>query len=736
MAVNMKLGIDVGAFKAGIADANAQIKSFDAQLKVAENTIKKYGDGETGLITKTNALNGKLETQRQVVKRYEQALKDMAAHGVDPLTKDYQLMQAAMLNAQASIMETEAALDELSGSQVEAAQTADQLTQSMNGISKKISLDQVVSGIGAITTGLENAARKAVDFGEKLFSVIMDSAAQADDIATLATRLGLTTDEVQQMQYVAARFEAPVESMAKTWKKVRMSMTSDSDDIVEGFKKLGVATHEQGVKHVWGYVEGAARNYKDVFWETGEALMKLTDASEQERLAQQLLGRSWDEMVPLFRKGRKEYEAAVKAAPVASKEAVDNMAELNDRMSELESSWNTLKLQTLQSIAPALTAGADAITKLLDSLTEYLKTDAGQELMTNLGNAVSALFEDLGNLDADKVVENFAKLFEGVVNSFKWLEEHWGDVKNALIGIAAGFGALKIATLALNIGKVVSGLGDLIGRGGTPAAPAAPSAAPGAGPGAAAAGEQIGTWMRLGVSSVGQWIGKAARGLSMYDPTGATALVPQVIEDRTTLGWELAHGASIGEAAGKSWETIKASAKEGMDNLTRYFSAELPNAFWGIFGFKSAEDAAAQVTKVAEQTKKNMEAADAYTFDEHMSIDEIMAMMNGEKPAEVKVVPKASITFNEDLLKQLGPFVIPANVAIVGVQDISGVQMNSFLSGMGFGSGGNPSPGLTPANFSSNLYVENMNMNNGMDAAGLAARMAAAQRRISAGYGN
>ena len=39
-------------------------------------------------------------------------------------------------------------------------------------------------------------------------------------------------------------------------------------------------------------------------------------------------------------------------------------------------------------------------------------------------------------------------------------------------------------------------------------------------------------------------------------------------------------------------------------------------------------------------------------------------------------------------------------------------------------------------NFSSNLYVESMYMNNGTDAAGLAAAMAAAQRRTMSGYGS
>ena len=45
-------------------------------------------------------------------------------------------------------------------------------------------------------------------------------------------------------------------------------------------------------------------------------------------------------------------------------------------------------------------------------------------------------------------------------------------------------------------------------------------------------------------------------------------------------------------------------------------------------------------------------------------------------------------------------------------------------------------PAREANNYSSNLYVESMYMNNGTDAAGLAAAMAAAQRRTMAGYGS
>ena len=47
-----------------------------------------------------------------------------------------------------------------------------------------------------------------------------------------------------------------------------------------------------------------------------------------------------------------------------------------------------------------------------------------------------------------------------------------------------------------------------------------------------------------------------------------------------------------------------------------------------------------------------------------------------------------------------------------------------------------PAREIASRNYSSNLYVESMYMNNGTDAQGLAAAMAAAQKRQMAGFGS
>ncbi len=67
MAVNVKLGVDLGDFNSGIKSAKEQIKTFDAALKYAEASLKATGDAESAMTTKTEALRGKLQTQKQMV---------------------------------------------------------------------------------------------------------------------------------------------------------------------------------------------------------------------------------------------------------------------------------------------------------------------------------------------------------------------------------------------------------------------------------------------------------------------------------------------------------------------------------------------------------------------------------------------------------------------------------------------------------------------------------------------
>ena len=120
-------------------------------------------------------------------------------------------------------------------------------------------------------------------------------------------------------------------------------------------------------------------------------------------------------------------------------------------------------------------------------------------------------------------------------------------------------------------------------------------------------------------------------------------------------------------------------------------------------------------------------------------------------PAEPVVAEDAA----EDVEQQVGPVELPAFLTFQGWTPGGVPSIPSFGDERGYANGLPYVPfdgyrailhkgeRVVPARevsagsrtFSSNLYVENMNMNNNMDADGLAARMSAAQQRMLSGYG-
>lgn len=552
--VTVKMGVDVSQFRQGMQQAQQSAKTVQAQMKANEAQYKATGDKEQYMAEKAKLMQKQLDEQRKIAQNAEKALEAMRKNGVEETSAAYQKMEQQLAGAQAAMYSTEAAMNTLTTSEQKAATGANDLTSSLNSINKKVSLDAVIGGINTITGALEKAGKLAVQVGQGIWDSIMDSAAYADDIGTMAERMGLTPGQVQRMRYVAAEFEAPVEMVAKAWKKTKMSMTSDSDEIAAAYESLGVATHEMKPGKI-GAVATEMRDYVDVFWETGEAIMAMNDAAEQERMAQLLLGRSWEEMSTMFLKGRAAYEEAMEGATVNSEDAVNNAAELNDKIAQLEESFKVLKLEVVGAIAPALTQAATVLEKLIKSITEYLKTDEGQEMLQKLGDAVSRLFEDLASIDPEKVVSNFVSVFEKLVGAFEWISNNWEGVKAALIGVLGVFGLAKITSGATSIlnatnalrnfgggGKTTGGGSGNGGTGSTPKTSTPKASAPKTGPvnygdlfadstfrtvagtGATAAGSGAAHAMVPGLSGIGTGGGMMTGGLTAAGILGGSAI--------------------------------------------------------------------------------------------------------------------------------------------------------------------------------------------------------------------
>ena len=754
--VSVKMGVSgVSQFIQSMQQAGASVKTIDAALKQNEKQLKATGDAETYLQQKQQLLNGKLKEQERACKQAEAALKSLEANGTSKTSKSYQDMQLKLLNAQSAMMDTEQQIQELGTASVSASKQTDQLSDSLGGLNRKVSLEQVTSAISSITGGLEKAGKKAVEVGKQIWENITDSARWADDAATQAMILNMDVEEYQKYKKV---FDTVGELTVQEWQKAKLKVqkaindpTQDQTDILA---LLGINTHEM-MTGKYGVVQGAARDFEDVFWEIGETLRRKVESGEMtqdlaDTYANAIFGRGFAELNPMFALGKEGFAAALEEQNVVTEESVNKLAALNDTLNKLQGDFDTLKAEVTAGLAPALEGAAKVLDELLGRLLEYLQSEKGQKALEDMGKAVEGLFTDLSKIDPEDVVEGFAKVFNDIVKGLQWLEQNSGTVIGALEAVVIGWGALKITGGALEIYKLVQGIMGL--SGGASAAGSAGAAA-GAAWGSgfanavlAAAPWLIGLYTLLNPAETGNNDLADANGEMTEEAWSDFLIQRQRFSDSGEKGyWSqlIEEAAEIVQASANLWDDA-----EGIRALSRYAQSG------------NKEQLGADLAALGYTLQSEYEPPKAVTNGQVYveSTGEVIPYSTYKKfgtrvDAEADLVVEDGA---EQIEEQVGEVMIPTTLIVHDI-DTNGidVDLDSLIDAPGHANGlwAVPFDGyrailhkgerIVPArevgssrNFSSNLYVESMYMNNGQDADGLAAAMAAAQRRTMSGYGN
>lgn len=741
--VSVNVGVTgISQFKSGMSDAQASIKGIDAALKLNEKQMAANGRAEDALAAKTELLNRKLEKQKEIAKNAEKALKQMDDNGVNKSGKAYQDMQRRMIEAQSAMLDTQAEIEQLGTKAETASGKTDQLATSLGGLSKKVSLEQVSSVVDKISSGLEKGAKKAVELGKAIWENITDTARFSDDTATQAMMLNMNVEDYQAYKKVFDTVgEITVQEWQKAKQKVQKAVLDTSDEQYDIFAALGIGLRDVNGKispYYNKYVTGTVRDWEDVFWDIGKALRDKVESGELTQdqadvYANALFGKSFANLNSMFSMGREEFERQVDEQVVASEEAIKKNAELNDTLIKLQSDFTSLKVEVLSGLAPALTAGADAIDSLLERVMEYLKTPEGQEALKNMETAVSGLFEDLGKIDPEKVVEGFTGVFDKIVGGIKWLDENKNTLGTVLGVIVGAWGLTELTGGVLDVLKLIDGLRGLK-AGEAAAAGSAAGQAWGSGFAAAvmkAAPWLIGLYTMLNPSNTGDKVGNN----TLIDENGNITTEGQsvglkkdengqIVEDRAEI---------INEAAQKAWDLYRTNqmTQEGMDALRKVVLDDVK--------FKSLMEEFISFRDQSGEGWQNIEDID------------LSQWLKEHEPPKVIIDPEAPADAASSIAEQIGTVTVCVEPILGETGYTKGTPRRSpspfgFANGLpnvpfdGFyflhsGEQVTPAREVASRNFSSNMYVEKMIMNNGQDAEGLASRIAAENQRVMSGFG-
>ena len=742
---NAKLDVDIASFVSDINTAKGVLKGLNAEMKAADAEFKATGNSEQQLTAKTKTLNSQIRMQKSIVDNAKNALKAMDAEGIDPADASYQRLYATMMNANAGMNEAQAQLNALGSSAQEAATGADQLTSSVNKIGKKISLDQVISGIDKITAGLSNAAKKAVELGKELWNNVMDSAALSDDILTQATILDMTPEQYQQYKGV---FDTIADITVKDWmnakRKVEKAMNDPSNNQMDALKALGLGrfVDKYGVVRT----QEIADNWEDGLWRIAGELQKRVSSGEismemADVYGEALFGKNFSTLKPLFDLGKEGFVNALKEQAVISDDALKKNTALNDKVIELDASFKALQAEVVSGLAPALTSAATALDGVLKSVLEYLQKPEGKKMLEDLGTAVSGLFDDLGKIDPEKVVEGITGVINGVFDAVTYIVENKDGIFEALKWIVFGWAGLEVAGGILEIVKIVGGLADLAGI-----------SAAGTAAGAAWASAFASAAMTAAPFLAFLYTLLNPSGTS--DETGNNTLIGA--DNKLTIeGQE--YGFSLDENGNLTIGKVpeKYTTPSEAPTIDLRFTSPESKTQWRERFLESLNNKPTTPEDVLDWRP-------SYMKDQAPKlVEEITGGEPIDIPAEVD-----AITGADQIADQVGTVTINGVVHITGVDGenlgVTGnwwggdgsavykdrrpkkkkangmwyVPYDGMLASLHKGERIMPAREVQSRSYNSNLYVESMYMNNGTDAAGLAAAMAAAQRRTMSGFGS
>ena len=482
-------------YKQAISELNKGNQVLASEMRKLQAEYKGNEKSIEALNAKSDLLQRQLSQQKDKVSTLREALANAAKQygEADKRTQEWQIKlndaEAAQAKLEHQIDETNTeikqqgeAVDEESGKMVSLGDAVDQVAGKL-GVKLPEGARKALDGMNGLSAGsvaamgaIAAAVAVVIKAVKELDALTLESAKKADDLLTQSMTSGISTDLLQQFQYAAPYIDVSADTMVGALKKIGLNAATAAEQVdkyneaarkaaaqgkaYEGtlgaqaaaFERLGVSVRDS--------VTGELRDAYDVMQDALRALGEVQNQTERNALANDVFGKSYDELAPLIQntdEAQRLYNEALDNGYVLSEQQLEILGEVDDAHEKFTQTLEKQKDLIALQWAPTTKEGFETLAELTDK--------AGKVLIDS------------------KLVENFGLLVRTTVDLFKagtdlfasmpgWINPI-EKVSNAMKGLAAILATVAdlidfvngIAPWNWGSGKASTALGLNIGSG-------------------------------------------------------------------------------------------------------------------------------------------------------------------------------------------------------------------------------------------------------------------------------
>ena len=445
-----------------LQSVESQIKKDDAALKNLEKALELDPKNVDLLAAKEAVLAEKTALTAEKLEILQQVQSD----ALTDLPEDAQLTTSQMAELQAEIASTSMQLEDLedgagdagddleetgdkaedSGEAVEAFGEAAEVAGEM----AVAAFEAVVAAAAAVGTAV---VASATAIGSAMVTATTDTAALADELMTMSSTTGLSTDTLQELNYAAELLDVDTQTVTGSMSKLMKTMSSAADgssSAMEKFEELGISIYD---------AEGNIRSTEDVFWDAIDVLGSFQSETERDMAAMDLFGKSARELNPLIEAGQETFRGLADEARsvgyILDGETLNAFGDLDDNMQRMTNTAQAVEQSFGQVLLPLLTDASGDLVDLMGDFSGAL-AGAGGDI-----DAIGGIIEQFAPRAVDLVEKYIPKIITVFEQVFSAILPVIVKVAPQIISLAGELVVMLANSISENSEEFISAFGSL-----------------------------------------------------------------------------------------------------------------------------------------------------------------------------------------------------------------------------------------------------------------------------------